>query len=148
MADIHEAGSFILPTEDNLREYLRLFESYIAGAYHGFCLLGFDDTRPVGCLLIGEESPGTLNLKTKIGTSAALWGVYIEPEYRGSHLAWTLQDTGRPLIKQLGFDSVVTMVLKGYGAAENNAFNWAGEAQQYAAMIVVPLGDTDDPRGL
>lgn len=138
-------GSVILPTEENLREFLGLFESYTVGSLHGFCLLAEPPGAPaVGCVLVGEEPGLGLHLKTTIGRLAMLWGVYVEPEWRRRGVAWKLQDDGMIHIQGWGFDTVSSQVLLSSPEAEGNAFSWPGGAQRYATTILVDLrGHTD-----
>ena len=93
--------------------------------------------------VVHEDLPGALNLTTDIGRCATLWGVYVKPEARGSHVAWKLQDMAVQEGRALGFKTVVSTVLLGYPAAEKNAFNWTGNAEKHATMIFASLEESD-----
>ena len=64
----------------------------------------------------------------------------VAPEARQQGVAHQLQDAGRPLIQELGFDTVVSEVLCGYTVAERNAFGWA-PARRRATQIIVSLAE-------
>jgi len=143
--DQYEGGSGVPPTEHNLREYLKLYDSYVTGALHGLCMLAEDEEgEPAGLIFAGEELPGALNLDTPMGRCITLWGVYVRPAFRGQHLAWQMQDAAHVIWRDtMNFKTCVSTVLLGYPQAEKNAFEWpggeGGVAQKHSVMIVVPL---------
>jgi GNAT superfamily N-acetyltransferase len=144
MQDQADHGSTILPDPDNLLEFVRLFESYTLGSLFGFFLVGEDPTgKPVACLLGGEEPGATMRLKYSHGRCITLWGVWVDPDYRGKRLAGALQDRAVEEALRLGYKCAVSSVLIDYPAGESNAFNW-GSAVKHATMIIIPLEEAHE----
>jgi GNAT superfamily N-acetyltransferase len=134
-------GSRVEPTDGNLLEYLRLFDSYVRGSLFGFCLLaqGDQDPEPVACLLGGETPPGGLSLTLSHGKAATLWGVYVEPEHRRKGLAGRLQDRAKVEAREMGFKVTVSGVLASNEAGEVNAKHWQGGIEVLGWTLVASL---------
>lgn len=133
-------GSPLKGTQENLLEFVRLFETYVVGSLFGFTLLATNDDsgEAVGVLLGGERPPGGLRLDTIYGRTITLWGVYVDPGHRRSGVAWQLQGAGLDKGRALGFKTCLSAVLLGYTAGEANAFGWGALARE--TLIAVPLG--------
>lgn len=135
----HELGSAVLPSYHNALQYGSLLDSYLRGSLFGFGLMGLDPS-PCACLLIGESPDNGLSLETTRGRSAILWGVYVLPSHRRRGYARQIQDYGVPLVKELGFKTILSDVLYNE-AAEGNAWSWrtSGGNQRYATRVYVRL---------
>lgn len=139
LEEIHTQGGLVLPTPENLQVFGDLLSSYVRGNLFGFGLLAHlpeEGRPPAGCLLLGENPGAGLPLRTTLGKTATLWGVYVHPTHRRNGVARQLQDYGRPLTKELGFQSVVSDLLDN-PVAKANALNWG--AQLSGARVLVRL---------
>jgi GNAT superfamily N-acetyltransferase len=134
-------GSPLEVCDDNLRTYLGLFESYITGSLFGFTLLATKADETVGVLMIGETPPNGLHFITRDGTVATLWGVYVQPEHRRKGICWALQDAGRPITLQLGFNTMRSTILADDPASNANALNWGAKISQH--LISFPVADSE-----
>lgn len=139
LADEYSRGGLILPTEENTREFVRIFQAYTQGSLFGFCVVASRGGVPVGLLMAGENFPGGAAFETVTGKCAILWGVYVEPEYRRQGVSWLLHEKALIYANELGFDSTISEVLLGDEAAEPNAFHWG--ATRHATVIKVNLQD-------
>lgn len=137
-------GGDIPPTDENLREYLRIFDSYVGGWMHGGVLIAWSSGgEPVGVLL-GGERPGGWDLRSSRGGRVAwLLGVYVTPEWRRRGVAWALQDAAHTECRRLGFTEMQSTVVSGYTGGERNALGWG--AQVVASVIRF---DISEPGGV
>ncbi len=115
MEERHASGSPILPSNKNMAEFLKLYDSYMVGSIRGGCFIASVDNQPVGIALGGENFPGGLALETTHGNIGILWGVYVRPSMRRKEVAFKLMAAGLELGLELGFEGLVTQ------AAPDNA---------------------------
>jgi GNAT superfamily N-acetyltransferase len=139
MLEQEKLGSPVRVTDDNLRLYANLFESYEIGSLFGACLLAYQKDRPVGLILAGEQPPGGLPLETKYGKSATLWGVYVQPEYRRQGIAKKLQDAGPTVLRTMGFKTLFSSLIYGSEIATANALSWG--VRPVETIIYCPLDE-------
>ena len=106
LEEIYAAGGDLPPTEHNHLEFLKVYDSYVAGSLWGLCTLGWvgaAEGPPHGCLLFGEEPGGWAFDTERPGRAGFLWGVHVEPDRRRQGLAWAMQDWTRHAAE--GWDS-------------------------------------------
>jgi ribosomal protein S18 acetylase RimI-like enzyme len=109
MAEQEKEGSYILATTRNLYRMLENFESYVTGGTDGVCMFWEAEGQPVAIVLTGYCS-GAEEWETSLGRIATLWGVYVQPSYRGKGIALKLFAHGVEVGKELGFDTLETHV--------------------------------------
>ena len=104
-------GSHLRSDMQNLYRCLDLFEAYTLGNDLGFCLLAQPDDakEPIGAVMAGELLV-PYPFKTDLGKLATLWGVYVDPPFRGRGLGVKLFQEALEVGLKLGFDSVETYV--------------------------------------
>jgi len=133
-----KSGSHVLPNLKNLYMCLEHFENYAAGRIRGgtvFYSPG-DELEPVAVVMGGDRGIPD-EWETDLGIMATLWGVYVEPEYRGQGIAIKLfRELFRVGLEQ-GIDSIDTCVLAGnqHGEEVAEAFG----TQFYARQFIVSL---------
>lgn len=141
MTEQEKDGSHVLANMANLYRCLDKFESYAYGNLAGGTILyqPNPEAEPVGAAMGGELGVPD-EFETDLGRLCTVWGVYVDPEYRG-------QGIGLKLLREIlaeglrqGFDSVETYVRlnnpQGQRAAE--AFGCTPYMKQYVAVLRDP----------
>lgn len=121
LTEHHSLGGDLPPSEDNLLEFLRIYDSYTAGSLFGIALLSFEDETPVGVFMAGEEPPSFRLRFEEPGRLGWIYGTYIQPGYRREGRAATMQELGRAECSRLGFTRMRSYLVEGYNIAELNA---------------------------
>jgi len=101
-ADVSYPGYGLLWTERTRTFFAFLFDAYVSGELDGVCLVMGD----YGVTLYGScsEKP---QFDTPLGRVAYAWGTYIKPEMRGNGCYETFLDTSVPMLRAMGFDSLL-----------------------------------------
>lgn len=112
LKDQHEKGSHILPSIANLARARNMMEVYSQGTADGLTLFWYPKGReePVGVVLAGTQLPPS-DWETDLGRVAMLWGVYVEPEYRGQGITMKLFKRAMEIGIGQGYTTIETMVL-------------------------------------
>lgn len=119
------SGPALEASDDNLREYLRVYDSYIMGSLFGSAIFGLSpEGEVVGVALGGENFPGGLNIQTKWGRTGTMWGVYVEPEHRRSGLSWAMLEHGGAELAKMGIVALTTVVMDVNTVGIAHAFNF------------------------
>jgi GNAT superfamily N-acetyltransferase len=122
-------GSSLPASLHNLTFFRKYFDAYTMGCLFGACLLWFPDEEPEtprGLALVGEEweTPGW---ETDLGRVCYIWGLYVEPPYRGRGVGLQLGQFGIKRGIEIGFDTVRTAVLYSNQHGENAALKFGTE---------------------
>jgi len=140
MTEQEKAGGHILANRRNLYQHLDIFESYVEGVVPGTCLLWEPGTTeiPVGLTLAGEFAGGE-EWERSLGKVASLWGVYVQPAYRGQGIAVKLFQRALGIGLELGFDTIETYVRteNEHGQRVAKAFGTVPHLEQH----IIPLRD-------
>ena len=136
----YKDGSHVLPTLGNLYRCLDKFEAYVMGSQFGMCVF-FEppEARPVGVVMAGELAVPD-EFETDLGKLATLWGVYVEPEYRGQGIALKLFAKTLEMGLERGFESVETYARYSnpHGQRVAEAFGCEPYMKQYVARLRDP----------
>ena len=144
LIDHAKQGGVIEVCDENIRAYLGLFESYIAGGLFGGTFIAWEGDEAVGVLMGGETPPGGFYVRTTRGRTCTVWGTYIVPKHRRKGIAWALQDMARPLARKQGFDTLTSSIITSDPVSSANALNWGLKITE--AIVTFPLGETEHGR--
>lgn len=105
-----ENGSLLLPVEENVDVFANIFRMYIdptipEDAQKDGVVLFISD---VAFIMWGDSGD---MVKTKLGRTAYLWGVYVKPEYRRKGLSEMLHKEAMKHLLSMGFESLYGTVL-------------------------------------
>ena len=139
LQDQEKAGSRVLGNLNNLYQFLSYFEGYATGSQLGGTLLcqPSDAEEPVAVVMGGETGPE--EFETDLGKTAMMWGIYVDPKFRGRGIGLKMIAESHKFLLEWGFDSVNT-----YTRTDNtDALKVAAEAGLSAYMIqqIVSLRD-------
>lgn len=141
MTDEEKNGGHTIANLRNLYRCLDRFENYAYGSQLGMTVFyrPGPDKEPVGVVMAGELSPVD-EFETDVGKLATLWGVYVDPEYRGQGLALKLFKRIWEEGLSRGFDAVETYVRfnNPHGKRVAEAFGCTPHMQQYIASLRDP----------
>jgi GNAT superfamily N-acetyltransferase len=140
----HEAGGQVLPSDENKLAYLKLFDSYTRGSLYGLVILAFDNERPVGVLLAGEEPPSGFYLDTDLGRIIEIWGVWVDPDYRKQGISTRMAAQGQKLAIELGFTCTMSSLIPQDAAAVANATSGGARILQYRILKQFHRQETPD----
>lgn len=118
-------GSHLVDSTHNLNYFRKYFDAYVIGSLFGSCLLWFPegDTTPRGMALVGEQWEPA-GWESDLGRSCVIWGLYVEPAYRGKGISLQLGEFGIQRGIEIGFDTVTTSVLDDNTNGENAALKF------------------------
>jgi len=140
MAEEEKGGSHVIANVPNLYRCLDKFENYAYGSQLGMTVFyrPGSEKEPVGVVMAGEL--GVDEFETDMGKVATLWGVFVQPEYRGQGLALKLFQEILAEGLRRGFDSVETYVRfnNPHGKRVAEAFGCTPYMQQYLAPLRDP----------
>lgn len=104
-------GSHLMADDHNLGIFMQYFDAYVSGQLRGVATLWYPDEShsPVGALLAGEQF-GTFEWHIGTPELATMWGIYVEPEYRGNGVSVGLGLYGARAAQKLGFPGAKTGV--------------------------------------
>lgn len=113
LEDQRKLGSHMLPSRNNLYRSLDSFEAWIRGDRYGICLFWEPEGEdPVG-IIMGGSDPVPSVWETDMGEVPALWGLYLEPSYRGKGIGAKLTAATFEDAIKWGMDYFETYVLVG-----------------------------------
>ncbi len=110
MEELYDAGGEVVPTKQNLDQYVAIYMMYVSGEAEGYTLLLQGDDGKIIAANMGGEIPIAEPTETNWGRVARCWGIWVDPEHRRSDLSINLDKTmGRMLLAD-GFDTIVSDV--------------------------------------
>lgn len=137
-------GSPYHASEHNLQKFREVFEAYCSGSLNGFTLLWTPpgEPSPRGILMGGEPwTPEEMD--TDFGRPAILWGVFVEPAYRGQGTGLKLEFAAFGIGRTRGYDSVRTAVRDCNPHGDRMASGFG--VRPYATQHWVRLVDVKEP---
>lgn len=139
MVEQEKDGSHVRATRANLYRQLDNFEAYVNGVVSGLCLFHEVNDKPVALVLAGETI-GLNDWDTDMGKVASLWGVYVQPSYRGQGIGVKLFQRAFELGLEMGFDAVETYIRMDnpHGQRVAAAFGTAPYLQQHLVSLHDP----------
>ena len=118
LEEIAQKGSDILPSPENMTEYLGYFRAYQRGQLFGTCLFWDGPSGIPESVTMAGELWSRNPFQSRYGRMATWWGTYLSPEYRGKghdfhngesefvpFQMWVLQ---RSLLMKMGFRALET----------------------------------------
>lgn len=148
MAEQEKDGSHVLATTGNLYRQLENFEAYVTESVNGLCLFYKVESTAVAVVLAGEII-GINEWETDMGKIASLWGVYVQPSYRGQGMGVKLFKRAMEMGLEMGFDTVETYVRTDnpHGQRVAKAFGTIPYLQQHLVSLRDPkVLDNDEAR--
>ena len=112
LSHLHHHGGDILPTDRNLKFFIKLLYAYRRGELDGIAIMAWDGDKPVGCTRAGALQRREQELDLKHRTAQG-WGTYVVPAYREMRVAKRLRDRAIQLLRELPFDRVTGVILPG-----------------------------------
>ncbi len=139
MVEQEKDGSHLLATTRNLYKHLETFESYVTGCTNGTCIFYEVNDKPIALVLAGAFQ-GLDEWETDMGKIATVWGVYVQPSYRGQGMAVKLFQQCLKTALEMGFDSVETYVRvnNAHGQRVAKAFGTTPYLQQHLVSLKDP----------
>ena len=139
LSDQHKNGSMTLDTNRNLINFRSYFDAYTLGDLDGFILLWTppESEDPQGVVMAGEDTGGSKWWDVAHEKTAILWGVYVDPEYRGKGIGLQLEFAALPVGLRIGFTHVETMVRTVNEHGSDMAFGFG--TAPYATMHIADL---------
>ena len=135
LRELEPLGHDVLPTDRNIDIFWNhIFQKAILEKRHGIVLAIAGD-QPVACSFF---TPDYNDIDTPPGRAVA-HGIWVYPEYRRQNIAYHLQAIAHGRLKELGFNKLVSVVVKRNEAGLGSAL--AGGAQVIGYMTSVNLED-------
>jgi GNAT superfamily N-acetyltransferase len=136
-------GSHLPANLHNLNFFRRYFDAYVLGSLFGACLLWFPEGEeiPRGLALVGEQfdPPGW---ESDLGRSCFIWGLYVEPPYRGQEVGLQLGQFGIKRGIEMGFKTVETSVRTANNHGENAVLKFG--TKPYATYHLANIKELDE----
>ncbi len=138
LSDQRKNGSHLLDTPRNLHQFQGYFESYTFGALHGMVLFWHPEgePEPVAVVMAGEEAHPSV-WETDLGRMAILWGVWVDPEFRGQGITAKLFARAKVLGEEIGFETVETQVRLGNDHGERVALAFGTRAHSEVHFVTL-----------
>lgn len=114
LAEMHERGSEVLPTDRSVDFYMGVFDSYVDGAIPGAAIIS---GGWAGISMAGHPHP----LDLSFGETATGWLTYVRPQFRGTGLGSALRALLRQTLRDHGF----TAIAAGYHAWNESSIRLA-----------------------
>lgn len=105
-------GNYLWDNLHNLHLFLGFFEAYVQGSLKGCVVLCQPEEvdHPVG-VAMGGQTVDRPEWETDLGETAILWGLYVEPEYRGRGISAKLFQRAREYGLSVGIQTIETVIL-------------------------------------
>jgi GNAT superfamily N-acetyltransferase len=119
-------GSHLKDNLHNLNYFRKYFDAYTVGSLFGECLFWFpngENEIPKAFALVGEQWK-PVGWDSDLGRTCMIWGLYVEPEYRGQGIGLQLGKYGIKRGMEIGFDTVETIVLTDNIYGENSTLKF------------------------
>ena len=145
LEELRERGSFRLPDEHNLYLFWDYFDAYTTGRLGGTVVFWSptSESDPAGVAMAGSQYHEPIwHLDYNGERWGQLWGVYVEPAYRGTRAGLQMEELGEERLLALGFHQLVTTVQAGnpLGLANQRQLAESREIQVMETVFVGRLG--------
>ncbi len=139
MVEQEKEGSHLLASTHNLYKQLETFEGYVNGCIDGACIFYEVNDKPIALVLAGAY-PNPDEWDTNLGRISTVWGVYVQPPYRGQGIGVKLFQRCLEIALELGFESVETYVRinNAHGQRVAKAFGTTPYLQQHLVSLKDP----------
>ena len=140
MTEQVKEGSHLVANLRNLYRCLDLFEAYVEGNLFGMCVVHETVENELVGISLGGELANRDEFETDLGKLATLWGVYVDPPWRGKGIGVKLFQEMLRLGLEMGFDSVETYVriTNTHGQRVASAFGTTPYMTQHIASLRDP----------
>jgi len=151
--ELYTKGSTILPDEHNMYLFRDYFDAYTTGKLDGAVAFWSPTVsdEPVGVAMAGDDYQESLwHLDHKGERWGQLWGLYVQPPWRGTRAGLQMELFGESRLLTQGFHQLRTTVWSSNPLGQANWRHWheARGVKQLEYVIVGRLGSAHNKGGV